>query len=199
MKLLKADLADFSQEEYNKYYEMLDEARTIAVDRMKNERDKRLSVLGESLARKGISEALKIDERAITFTRNENGKPRANGLDVHFSVSHSKDKVVCVISDKNVGADIEKIRFCEPRVTKFACVDDDFDFVFGANAFPEGFDEQSLLRFFILWTAKEAYIKFCGKKMANIKDFSYNSIKSNCETHINDGYVLTVYSPKNQI
>ncbi|MBR4278712.1 MAG: 4'-phosphopantetheinyl transferase superfamily protein [Clostridia bacterium] len=197
MKLLIARLKDFSQEEYNKYYEMLDDARVVAVDRMKNETDKRLSVLGESLARKGISEALKIDERAITFTRSENGKPSANNLEVHFSVSHSKGIAVCVISDKNVGADIEKIRFCEPRVTKFACVDDDLDFVFGVNTVPEGFDEQSLLRFFILWTAKEAYIKFCGKKMANIKDFSYNSIKSNCQTHINDGYVLTIYSPNN--
>lgn len=193
MKLYKAFLSDFSQEEYNKYYGMLDETRKEAVDRMRNEADKRLSVLGESLARRGISEHCKIGEAMIQLERTENGKPFTVGLDVCFSISHSKDVAVAAVSDKKIGVDIEKIRFCETRVARFACVESDIEYVFGSKSIPEAFDEVSLERFFHLWTAKEAYIKFNGKVMANIKDFSYESIKSNCRTIREGEYILTVY------
>lgn len=192
MKLYKAYLSDFSQEEYNKYYSMLDPTRKKSVDRMKNPTDKRLSVLGESLARRAISNYFSVDEESIKFTRNENGKPSCVGLDIHFSVSHSKDIACCAISDKPIGADIEKIRFCEPRVAKFCCLESDLIYLFGQDKIPDSFDEDTLLRFFTLWTAKEAYIKLRGEKMANIKDFSYDDIKNKCQTVIENGYALTI-------
>lgn len=196
MKLYKAFLSDFSQEEYNKYYGMLTESRRKSVDRMKNETDKRLSVLGESLARRGISEHCGADEQDILFDRTENGKPFAVGLDVCFSISHSKDVAAVAVSDKKIGVDIEKIRFCETRVAKYACVGGDLEFVFGSDVIPESFDEASLTRFFRLWTAKEAYFKLCGTGISKLKTVSYEDIRHICTTTLEGEYVMTVCEEK---
>ena len=41
--------------------------------------------------------------------RTENGKPYIDG-DIHFSLSHTDSLTICAVSDKNIGADAEKIR-----------------------------------------------------------------------------------------
>ena len=82
----------------------------------------------------------------FSFTRY--GKPFVNeDPDFHFSCSHSGDFVVCALGEKEIGVDIEQKK--------------PIDLMYYRPFFPEvtQLDEDT---FYLLWTAKEAYVKAGG-------------------------------------
>ncbi len=188
MQLLKAYLSDFSEEEYKRGFDMLDDSRKQAVMRMRSDKDKRRSVLGEMLAREGISEACGIKENEIRFKRTENGKPYCTNVDIHFSISHSKDIVICAVSDSEIGADAELIRDIDLRITRFACGDEDKEYIYG-----ESDESERNLRFFRLWTAKEAYIKYCGTGISYLKKINFSDIEPRCTFFREGDYMIAIY------
>lgn len=87
----------------------------------------------------------------------EHGKPMVNGLE--FSLSHSSDLVICAVSDKLVGCDVEKVRKAPIGVAEryFSCGEQEY-----LNQFSgEDYDKA----FFRLWTMKESYVKMTGEGM----------------------------------
>lgn len=192
MQLLKAYLSDIGENEYKRGYDMMSDERKAAVIRYRSEKDKKRTILGELLARKGISIACGTPEQEIRFARTENGKPYALNADVYFSISHSKDIVVCAVSCSEIGVDAELIRDIDLRITKFACTDADMLYVFGENP-SEDIDKEATDRFFRLWTAKEAYIKYCGTGISCLKHIDFKDIENNC-TFIREGdYMIAIY------
>lgn len=196
MILYIANLSDFAIDEYEKYYSMLDCQRRESVSRMRNENDKKRSVLGEALARKGISSALGIDEAEIRVKRSENGKPYCENADVYFSISHSKSIVVCAIGGSELGADVEYIRDVEARVLRFACTENETKKYFpdlnigdGAEKLPPEYKRE----FFRIWTAKEAYGKFLGKGISAMRNLELSEISSNLIRREFDDYTLALY------
>lgn len=193
MKIYIKKTDGFTAEEYEKYYSMMSEERKHAVDRLRNRNDKIRSVLGEATARQAIAERFNVPENKVIFGRTEKGKPFCVNFDICFGVSHSKEYVAVAVSDHNVGIDIEKIRQVEPRITKIACDERDKEFVFGDSPRDE-FDNDSKRRFFMLWTAKEAYFKFCGTGIISLPDVSYHVIAPGCTVFEAEDYIMTVYS-----
>ena len=193
MKLYISNSAFFSEADYNKYYDMMSDACKADIDRKKFFTSKRESVLGEMLARRGISELIGIDERDIVFNRTENGKPFAENADVYFSISHSKDYVVCAIDDAEIGVDIEQIRKVEIRITNISCTERDKEYIYGESE-PDVFTPDMIDRFFEVWTAKEAYLKCKGTGMIDIKTISYEDVKPFCKKIEDSGYIITIYS-----
>ncbi|MBO5786118.1 MAG: 4'-phosphopantetheinyl transferase superfamily protein [Clostridia bacterium] len=194
MLLYIASLDSFGQEEYEKYYALADETRRRDIDRKRIENDKRRSLLGDALARRGISELLCIDERDIIFARTENGKPYCENAEVFFSVSHSKERVVCAVGFCGLGVDTEKIRYTEPRVMRACCIDGDFEYILGGEGESESLTDSQLKRFFCLWTAKEAYCKHIGVGVTGMKSISLSQIIDNCRFFENGEYITAVYS-----
>ena len=97
--------------------------------------------------------------------------------------------MICAIHHAPVGIDVEFIRPLDLRITRFACTEKDWDFV------NEKADQKEKeMRFFRLWTAKEAYIKFHGKVLADLKSVEYQDIKDRCEILEYGGYIVTVYT-----
>ncbi len=86
---------------------------------------------------------------------SEFGKPYLDA-DVHFSISHSEDYVVCAISVKNpVGIDIEKIR---PFIIE------DYRSSFTEEEYKQVFESKNRLdSFFNFWTRRESVIKLDGR------------------------------------
>ena len=87
----------------------------------------------------------------------EHGKPMIDGLE--FSLSHSGDMVICAVSVKPVGCDVEKIRKAPKGVAEryFSCGEQEY-----LNQFSgEDYDRA----FFRLWTMKESYVKMTGEGM----------------------------------
>lgn len=196
MKIYYKRLCNFTQEEFDKYFSMMDDGRKSAVMRMRIENDRRRSVLGEMLARRGISLLCGREEKEITFARTEKGKPLCTSDSAFFNVSHCNDIVVCVIDSQNVGIDIEKVRRVEMQITRIACTDNDREFIFGQkNPDPAEITPtpEILDRIFTVWTAKEAYFKFIGIGIVGMRTVSYSDILPNCSTFKEKDYILSVY------
>ncbi len=188
MELLKAYLSELREEEYKRGFGMMSDARKAAVMRLRSDKDKRRSVLGEMLARHGISKLCGIEEEKIEFARTENGKPYALNADIYFNISHSKDIVICAVSDSEIGVDAELIRDIDLRIAKFACTDEDFKYL---NETEDSSERK--LRFFRIWTAKEAYVKYCGTGISYLKDINFRDIEKNCQFYREDEYLIAIY------
>ena len=197
MKIFIQTLENFPRELYEKYFNMADIQRQNSVNRMKIPDDRKRSILGEMLARKAIYEICGINQEEIEFYRTEKGKPCCKNANVFFSISHSKNYVVCVADKNEIGVDIEFIRPVEPRITRISCTESDKEYIFGtSNPDLEAlkFTDESLLRFFKVWTAKEAYFKYLGTGIEGLRTVSYKEISPLCTTVSKNGFVLSIYS-----
>ena len=132
-------------------------------------------LLGRIFVRKTLSEYAEVAPAEWKFIENVYGKPAIepaqNQSALYFNLSHSGDRQVLVLANKeDIGVDIE---FCNKprRVIKIS------DRYFSSAeqkelvALPE---KSQLSRFYDLWTLKEAYIKACGLGLAiHLHQFSY--------------------------
>lgn len=98
--------------------------------------------------------------------RTEKGKPYFKEIPVEFSVSHTEDMWVCLMSlGKNpVGVDIQKIKdINQERVAGRYFTADEKDYL----------QENDGSAFFKIWARKEAYAKFTGRGLTkDLKDIS---------------------------
>ncbi len=114
-------------------------------------------LLGETLVRFALKECWNLSPETYRIARGEKGKPFIVGVEnVFFNISHSGDYVVCAVSDREVGIDIEKRArarmevagrfFHEEEVARLKSL--------------EG-EEQDRL-FFNYWSVKESFLKYIG-------------------------------------
>lgn len=99
------------------------------------------------------------------IARTERGKPYfPSRPDIHFNVSHSGKYFVCAFSGSPVGIDIqehtlrkgETEKSAAPRLQKIAAR-------FFHPAEKKYIKNDTFLRFYRVWTAKEAFVKYTGK------------------------------------
>lgn len=131
------------------------------------------------------------------YLRDSFGKPLIKNIDFEFNISHSGNMVVCVFSKEQVGIDIEEIIKMDFE---------NFNSIFTTAELDE-IKNSDGLKFYELWTAKEAVVKAIGKGLSipisNIEvtdDYArYNDIKWFKEKIICDNYYCTKASQiKNQ-
>lgn len=196
MKWYKYDIRDLSEAEYSKWFFLMNEEKQRKVNRFRFEDDKKRTVAGEMLARKAIAGWCNISAEEIVFGTHENGKPFAEHFDVEFNISHSGNIVVCAVDDKPIGIDVEQIRPVNLKIAKRIYTQDELFYLFGFNPAEADFsispDNEMLKRFFELWTAKEANLKYIGTGITdNLKTLSVNSEKT--EKEFFEDYVITIY------
>ena len=164
LMLYSFDTSTMSDDAFFKMYEECDASRKLKIDRLQKEPSKKLSVAAGMLARRGIAQHFGIHPKEVSFRRDKNGKPYAEGLDIHFSLSHSGTVAVCAISDKPVGIDVEKVRDVNMRVAQKMFTPRERYYVFS--------DKRKMKRrFFEIWTKKEAYVKRIGTKIWDFQSF----------------------------
>ncbi len=193
MKLYIANTERFKASEYEKYYGMMSPERKENIQRLRFENARKQSVLGEMLVRKAINELSGMNESEIKFARTENGKPYLVNSDIKFSISHSKEYVVCAVSSDEIGVDVEKIRTVEARITNISCTETDKEYIFGTEK-KDTLDAEMIERFFEVWTTKEAYFKFVGTGIIGLKTVNYSDLKPYCKRLDENGYIITLYS-----
>ena len=184
------------KEKFDFWMEQINTKRREKVLRCKNQKDKERSLLAGVLLRYGL-ENEGISYESVTFSKTENGKPIVISAEpIHFNISHAGDYVVCVMSDEEVGIDIEctdKHIFTadkEQSLVSMArkCLSDAEWTRFKESAKkPEAFMEY--------WTKKEAYSKCSGLGLR--ADFSSidteNSTEKFWSTWMEDGYCISIY------
>ncbi|TRW68976.1 4'-phosphopantetheinyl transferase family protein [Lactococcus lactis] len=111
-----------------------------------------------------------IDE---SFSYNQYGKPSISAPKIHFSISHSGKYIVCALSEKNIGVDIQQN------------IDDFSDVIDSLNSHESEYlktltNKNELTKnFFNIWTIKESYLKMIGTGL--YKDL--NSFYVSLDTH----------------
>lgn len=125
----------------------------------------------------------------FSFVYNEHGKPYLDShLNYYFSISHCKSVVAVVLSDDEVGIDVEEIARYKESLARYVCNDEELNEISGSD------DESA--SFIKLWTRKEAVFKLLGTGITHdIKD-----ILPNNDVYISskefDGKILSVASKK---
>lgn len=195
MKWYKFNIRDLTASDYQKWYALMSKDKQARVDRFRFVDDKKRTVAGEMLARKAITDWCDVPVEGIVFDKTETGKPYAKGLPVEFNISHSGNMVVCVVDDKPVGIDIEKIRPIDLKVAKRICTEEEQIYLFGCTPTDQDFiytsDRGMLTRFFKIWTAKEAYCKLKGIGIGALQSTDGNhSVRM---THyMDEGYMICI-------
>lgn len=177
----------------------IDEQLLSAVSPQRRERIKkytyaagrRLSLYAALLSRMGISLLTGIPAKDLAFRTDSGGKPvclSAPGLDFNFS--HTKNAVLCCISTEGaVGADIEKHRPAPLKIAKRFFHKEETEYVMNAP-----FQEQDI-RFFEIWTKKEAYSKQLGLGF-QLSPESYSTLSSALSSQLHtwrqDDYLCSV-------
>ena len=193
MKWYKFDIHDLTTADYEKWYALMSKDKQVRIDRFRFVDDRKRTVAGEMLARKAVAEWCGISAESIVFEKTETGKPYAKDLPVEFNISHSGDMVACTVDDKPVGIDIEKIRPIDITVAKRICTDDELLYLFGHKPTEQDYayttDTKILIRFFELWTAKEAYGKCTGTGMSEIR----KQVRASVQVNLWEEYIVSIY------
>ena len=116
--------------------------------------DDRKRSLGAGIMIKRILNENGLSEDCLKYS--ENGKPVVDGL--YFNVSHAGDYVVGVLSDAEVGCDIEKAVNAPLEIAEHYFYSSEREYI--ETAADPG------KAFFTLWTLKESYMKMTGRGMS---------------------------------
>jgi 4'-phosphopantetheinyl transferase len=191
MKFYQYNIRVLSDESYTHYYSLMSEEKKQRVDRFRFDDDKKRTIVGELLARRAISKWCGVSEESIVFETTANGKPYAKNLNVEFNISHSADMVVCVVDDKPVGVDIEKIRPVDLNTAKRIFREEEIQYIFGCTSNTDNYNhylnDVVLQRFFELWTKKEAYGKLVGMGL-----FTEINATATVKTWTENGYCISI-------
>ena len=98
------------------------------------------------------------DLSEIKIAENEHGKPYLPDYPkIHFSLSHSGDRVMCAVSQTKVGCDVEEAGCTEADIRRIGYV---------ARCLTESERKQALAdpsSFYRIWTLKESFVKLTGQ------------------------------------
>ena len=133
-----------------------------------------------------LKQKYNIEEPEIL--RNSHGKPFFKDLnDFHFNISHSHVLQAVAIGNCEVGVDIEKIRKADLRVVKR----------FTQREREYILEQDCDMRFFEVWTKKEAYLKYKGIGIkGGLDSFSVFGIPEKITDFTQDEYIISVCSNK---
>lgn len=190
MSYFKAYLTDISilcnSEIFNSAYSLMSKERQKKIDGYKFEEGKLLSLgAGLMLRQACIDAGLDADEKTIVSPA---GKPEfMNYSDVHFSISHSGKYALCMISDCNIGCDIQILE--KPRLniaSRFFSEEENQQIEKCKNP------QEKEAMFFKLWTLKESFVKALGTGIDD--NFDKFSIICNQKISVKQNFNKKVYS-----
>ena len=172
----------------------LPEERVHKIMKYRQIKDRKHS-LGAGLLLKECLKEYGINIEEIRY--GEHGKPEVDGI--YFNISHSYDRVVCVVGEKMVGCDIEKIANVKEGIAERFFTENEFCYL------EQFHGDKKRDEFYRLWTMKESYMKMTGEGMSlSLKRFEFeisNNVKvyrdgKKCDCNIKEyeipGYKLTV-------
>ena len=136
--------------------QQISEQRREQALRFKFERGRRECVLAYLLLKRGLRELYGITENPL-FEYSEHGKPSIVGHpEIHFSLSHCREAVACVVSDRPVGIDVESVvRRYKEGLVAYTMNEQERQLIAAA--------QQPDVAFTRLWTMKEACLKLTGE------------------------------------
>lgn len=167
--------------------------RRKKIQRYVFETDRKLSLYAALLTLLSLSSVSELSALELVFDIDAKQKPvLLSTTDYHFNLSHTRGFVLCGISDDStIGVDVEKIAVAPMEVMKQVFHPEETKYVETAPTLERD------LRFFRIWTRKEAYTKQLGTGI-NCNLTSYNTLSSNLSSILytwrHDNYICYVCS-----
>lgn len=142
---------------YEELYNKASSYRKEKVDSLKFYKDKCLSLSVDYIFRCALKD-IGIDYNSIVIQLDKNNKPFIKNVNnLYFNLSHSNKIGLCIISDKEVGCDVEKISDDFLDIAKTYFNKNEINLIEQQKTYK---NKQEL--FFRLWTLKESYTKALG-------------------------------------
>jgi 4'-phosphopantetheinyl transferase len=194
--IYEIDLSDIKEDEHDFLLAFLNEEEKNRASRMIRHVAERF-VVCRSICKKILSEHLSIDVKNINFDYGKNGKPYLkNEQNLHFNISHSRDMAVLGIRyGSSIGVDVE---FIDEKYDIFPLM----DLFMYEHEKKWALETNTLNRFFIIWTLKEAIMKKTGTGISEdgfpvitIMDnniYKCDSETLHCSFISNAGHVISV-------
>lgn len=164
----------------------ISEQRREKALRFKHEQGRRECVVAYQLLKRALREEYGITENPI-FAEREHGKPYIVGQeDIHFNLSHCREAVVCVVSNEEVGIDVERIRPYNDNLARYVLSDEEYDRV--------RLSDNPDLEFTKFWTMKESLLKLTGEGIRDDLKTVLTNARAHFDIHVNleKSYVYTI-------
>ena len=208
---IKDDLASITPQELEQALASLPDWRREKALRFKHEQGRKECAFAYLLLCQALQETYGITQQPSFFI-GEHGKPELSFVQggssasssshlspltshlspLHFNLSHCKQAIACVLSERPVGVDVESIGRYSESLARHVLSPEEFALVSSAP------DPQ--IPFTRLWTQKEAVVKLTGRgiddDLPNLL-FKYNNVSLHTEEHLDKDYILSVATYKN--
>lgn len=149
-----SDFEKLSEKELSEIIENLPQSVKERAERYKKEEDRKKSFICYNLLKEALEKDYGISSFKLFFSSQ--GKPYIKGRnDIFFNISHSKKCCVCVISDKEIGVDIEEIKPFSQRLAEKVCSENELIQIENSSDKAREFTK--------IWTMKESFIKMTGE------------------------------------
>lgn len=162
-----------------------------SVLRYRRDIDRKIRIYSDILIRCLISMKSGIKYREIDIKASRTGKPFLTCYPYYeFNISHTRTAVAAALSEKPVGVDIERVRDIDISIANKIFSDRELAWLYSKA-------EDQNLRFFEIWTKKEALAKYYGTGLSNnLKALDVLGSKHQAEffTVTAAGYILSTCS-----
>ncbi len=142
--------------------------------------------IGEAFARQLLEEYSGQAAETFIIKRTPKGKPFAEGSPLEFNLSHSGQWLLCAVGDQPLGVDIEVFKPRDLKIAERFFTPKEQEFLALQKA-------DAHLRFLQIWTAKEAYFKWQGSGITNLKNVCYFDLLPHLQQIVTEEYVLSIY------
>ncbi|MDE5788474.1 MAG: 4'-phosphopantetheinyl transferase superfamily protein [Bacteroidaceae bacterium] len=166
--------------------------RRERVEAIRHDAGRRQSLLSYRLLCRALREEYGITEPP-TFTYNEHGKPfltETDGRHLHFSLSHCREAVCCVVSERSCGIDIECPRRVPDSVIHYAMNEEEQALIDRAGR--DGEEKERMQLFLRLWTRKEAVLKLEGTGIRDTMKDVLVGCPYDIETRESDRWTMSI-------
>lgn len=137
-------------------YGSVSKVRKAKTDKLRFRKDKCLSLGAEYLLMKACGD-FGINYRRARFGITAENKPCIRNSGLCFNLSHSENRVMCIVSPFHVGCDVEHVHPVDLDIAKRFFHENEYAML---EACTDDTEREQL--FFRLWTLKESFIKCTG-------------------------------------
>ncbi len=145
----------------------------------------------ENLILESLESCCGKPQSAFRVYRNENGKPLVCGNEYYVGVTHTDKLIVIGVDTENFGIDCEnadrKVNNADNIAKKYFS-DKECDYILAASD-----DEEKNARFLEIWVKKEAYVKYLGTGIKDLKSFCVFSIDGSFEKVTYGNNIIYIY------
>lgn len=166
------DLSDITSDDVERVISSLPQWRREKTLAISYERGRREHAMAFFLLREVLRDVYRYDND-IMFDYSQHGKPILRGeAGICFNISHCANAVACVVSDSEVGIDVERRGRFMDGLARDVCNDMEYRCIMES--------EDPDMAFTSLWTRKEAMLKLTGagvsSRMKDVLDSAHGIV-----------------------